>query len=320
MEIKTQDARLLEYLYHHAREPSTKIAKALHLSREQVDYKIKKFMSEGIIKQFTTLFNYSALGYNKYYVLLLKFTKPIYARSFFGKERRDKNLLDIFYTSNKNDIGMEMFFRNEEEFREYLNRLLNEQKDKISDYFVFNPYYGKVRPLRFFKGEKESGVPFITESKEISLDKPEIEILKMLAEDGRERIVEIADKLKMSPELALYKLKKLHEKKVILSSAIIFDMKKLGFFLSTILINIKNFSKENEKKIKDFAEKSEHVRSIALSMSKPNCFIQLFHKEHDDFIKTIDELKELFKDDFIDMEVLFVDYPEKEKINTLPFL
>src|SRR3990167_4933870 len=280
MELKPQDAKLLGYLYHHAREPSTKIAKALHLSREQVDYKIKKFMSEGIIKQFTTLFNYSALGYEKYYVLLLKFTKPIYARSFFSKGRKDKNLFDLAQISNKYNIGMEIFFRDEKEFREYLNKLLNEQKDKVSDYFIFGPYYSKLWPLKFLKGEKEQGVDFTTESKEVSLDKQEIKILKMLADDGRERIVEIADKLKISPELALYKIKKLHERKIVLSSAIIFDMKKLGYYLSSILINIQNFSKENEKKIKDFAEKSETARSIVLSTLKPNCFIQLFHKEH----------------------------------------
>src|SRR3989344_5328362 len=292
MELKHQDARLLGYLYHHAREPSTKIAKALHLSREQVDYKIKKFISEGVIKQFTTLFNYSVLGYKKYYAVLLKFTKPIYAENFYNKKEKNPNLLDKMRVSNKYDIIMELLFKNE----------------KISDYFVFDPYYTKIWPLKFLKGGKEEGVPFSLESEEIKLDKKDVQILKMLADDGRERIVEIADKLKISPELALYKIKKLHERKLILSSAIIFDMKKLGYFLSTILINIQNFSAENEKKIKDFAEKSLHTRSIVLSMSKPNCFIQLFHKEHGDFIKTIDELKELFKNDFIDIDVLFVDY------------
>jgi DNA-binding Lrp family transcriptional regulator len=307
-------------LYHHAREPNTKIAKAVGLTREQVDYRIKKFADEGIIMQFTTLFNYSALGYEKYYVLLLKFTKPAYARNFFSKERKDKNLFDIAQISNKYDIVMELLFKDEKEFREYLNKLLNEQKEKISDYFVFNPYYSKLWPLKFLKGEKEQGVDFTTESKEVSLDKQEIKILKMLAEDGRERIVEIAGKLKISPELALYKIKKLHEKKIVLSSAIIFDMKKLGYFLSTIFIDIKNMSEENEKKIKDFAEKSESVRSILLSMSRPNCFVQLFHKEHADLINEIHKLKELFKNEAIDIEILFVDYPEKEKINTLPFL
>ena len=95
-------------------------------------------------------------------------------------------------------------------------------------------------------------------------------------------------------------------------------MKKLGYFYSTILVNIQNISKENEEKIKNFAEKSELIRSIVLSMSKPNCFVQLFHKEHQDLIDEINNLKELFKDDIVDIDVLFMD--SEFKINTLPFL
>ena len=320
MEIKNKDAKLLSYLYHHAREPNTKIAKAIGLTREQVDYKINKFLSEGIIKQFTTLFNYGAFGYKDYYVLFLKFSKPFYAENFYKKFEKNPNLLGKSTTPNKYDIILEMFFKSEDEFRKYLFDLLNKEKDKISNYMFLTSYYAKIYPLKFFGSKKEEGIPFMAETKEVSLDKRDVQILKMLAEDGRERIVEIADKLKISPELALYKLKKLHEKGVISSSAIIFDMKKLGYFLSTIFIDIKNMSEENEKKIKDFAEKSESVRSILLSMSKPNCFIQLFHKEHADLINEIHKLKELFKNETIDIEILFVDYPEKEKINTLPFL
>ena len=320
MELKPADAKLLSYLYHHAREPSTKIAKAIGLTREQVDYKMKKFVDEGIIKQFTTIFNYSAFGYKNYYVLFLKFAKPIHAESFYKKAEKDPHLMGKTMTSNKYDLIMELFFKNEEEFRKYLFNLLNKEKDKISNYVFLTSYYAKIYQLKFFGSKKEEGVLFNPEMKEISLDKKDIQILKMLAEDGRERIVEIADKLKISPELALYKIKKLHEKGVISSSAIIFDMKKLGYFLSTIFIDLKNMSGENEKKIKDFAEKSESVRSILLSMSKPNCFIQLFHKEHADLINEIHKLKELFKNEAIDIEILFVDYPEKEKINTLPFL
>ncbi|MBI2043250.1 Lrp/AsnC family transcriptional regulator [Candidatus Pacearchaeota archaeon] len=318
MELKPQDARLLEYLYHHSREPNTKIAKALHLSREQVDYKIKKFLDFGIIKQFTTLFNYNALGYKEYRILLLKFTKPIYARNFYEKSGKDANRLDVGFIINKYGAFTELFFKTDGDFREYLFKILNEQRDRISDYFIFNPYYTKVWPLKFLKGKKEQGVPFMTETKEIHLDKQEIQILKMLAEDGRERIVDISHKLKISPELALYKIKKLHERKVVLSSAILFDMKKLGYFYSTILINIQNMSKENEEKIKNFAEKSELIRSIVLSMSKPNCFVQLFHKEHSDLINEINKLKELFKDDVVDIDVLFMD--SEFKINPLPFL
>jgi len=52
--------------------------------------------------------------------------------------------------------------------------------------------------------------------------------------------------------------------------------------------------------------------------SKPNCFLQLFHKEHSELIQTLKDLNELFEKDIIDINVIFLD--SKMKINALPFL
>lgn len=319
MELNKIDDKLLGYLCYNAREPSTKIAKAIGLTREQVEYRINKYLSSGIIKNFTTLFNYSVFRYKHYTALIIKFSKPIHAKNFYERYGKDSNTLAIGKTLNDYDIFMELFFKNKEEFRNYLFKILNEQKDKISDYLVLEPYFSKIYPLKFLGvEEKGQGMIFHPKIKEISLDKNEIKIIKMLAKDGREKIIDIAHALKISPELALYKIKRLYEKKVILSSAAIFDMEKLGYFLSSILINIQNFSKENEEKIKDFAEKSKQVRSVMLLDSKPNCFMQLFHKEHSELVKTLKEIKELFKEDLLDVKVLFLE--SEMKVNTLPFL
>lgn len=319
MELNKIDDKLLGYLSYNAREPSTRIAKATGLTREQVEYRIKKYISSGIIKNFTTLFNPNAFGYKYYSSLLIKFSKPIHAKEFFEKHGKDSNTLGIGKILNEYNISMELFFKNKEDFRNYLNKILNEQKEKISNYLTLDPYFAKLYPLKFLGvKEKGQGMIFNPEIKEISLDKNEIKIVKMLEKDGRERIVDIASALKISPELTIYKIKRLYEKNVILSSAAIFDMKKLGYFLSSILINIQNFSKENEEKIKSFAEKSKQVRSVMLLDSKPNCFMQLFHKEHSELIKTLKELKELFDKDIIEIKVLFLE--SEMKVNTLPFL
>ena len=72
MELKNKDISLLSYLYHSERESINKIAKACKLSREQVNYKLKKFRESGLIEGFVTLFNYPSLGYNLWATLLIK--------------------------------------------------------------------------------------------------------------------------------------------------------------------------------------------------------------------------------------------------------
>jgi DNA-binding Lrp family transcriptional regulator len=52
MELKPIDYKLIEYLFHHARAPASKIAKNTGLSRDQVNYRINRYIEEGIIKKF----------------------------------------------------------------------------------------------------------------------------------------------------------------------------------------------------------------------------------------------------------------------------
>lgn len=319
MELNKTDGKLLGYLCHNCREPSTKIAKAVGLSREQVEYRINKYLSTGIIKRFTTLFNYSAFGYKYYIVLLIKFAKPEYSRNFFEKSG-DKHLLGIGEILNGSNIWIECLFRNKEEIRKYTNKLLTEQKDKITDYKILEPYIGKIYTLKFLGVEdKGNGIYFNPEMEEVKLDKNEIKIAKMLEKDGREKVVDIAHKLKISPELVIYKIKKLYEKKVIATSAALFDLDKLGHFLSFLSINIQNFSRENEEKFKRFCDETKEVRSFMITDSKPNCFMEIFHKEHSDLVNVLRKFRNLFEKDILEVEVLHFD-PDRIKINALPFL
>ncbi|MBS3117281.1 Lrp/AsnC family transcriptional regulator [Candidatus Woesearchaeota archaeon] len=48
--LKAIDKSLLAQLYYNSRENAAKIAKQLHISREQVAYRIKKFEELKIIK------------------------------------------------------------------------------------------------------------------------------------------------------------------------------------------------------------------------------------------------------------------------------
>ena len=317
MELKHSDLKLLTYLYSHAREPSTKIAKAIGLSREQVDYKIKKLLDSGTIKKFGTIFNYGALGYSFYALLMIKFSKQIYAKKFHESKEKDGNLISKGIILNKYDIFMNLVFKDENEFRNYLSSFLEKQKGKISDYLIVNPYFAELYPLKFLENRQEILMWNISSDK-ISLDKKDIQILKMLEKDGRERIVDIAASLKVSPELILYNIKKLYEKKIIVGQRIAFDMKRLGYSLSIVSMNFKNPSRENMEKIKSFAKKSKYANTLILSVSNPNCFIQFFHKSIEELRKEIKDIKELFDNEEISIDVLFVE--AEEEINTLPFL
>ena len=143
-------------------------------------------------------------------------------------------------------------------------------------------------------------------------------MMRLLEKDGRTKIIDIARKLNLSGELVLYKLKKLQKDKVIIGSRIVFDMRKLGYFYSAILLNIKNLSVKNEEKIKEFARSHSYIHSLGFSISKPNCFIQVFHKTEKELRESLTDILTLLEEEVLAYDLFLID--EEEKINTIPFI
>jgi len=319
MELKPSDNKLLEHLYHNYREPLTKIAKATNLSREQVNYKLSRYLSSGLIKSFFTYFDYSKLGYELPAFLFIKFERQEHFAAFSKMMNNHRNCMSWGEAFSKYDMYLNCIFKDEKELNQFIASMVSSPNHLISEYLVIRPHFTELYPVKFFGFKRKERLVFFDENSEKSkLDGRDLEILKMLAKDSRARIVDISAKLNISSELALYKLRKLKKEGIILGSRAQFDMKKLGCALSIILLNIRNFSTENQEKVRKFAAKSDYVNAFTLSLTKPNCIIQMFHREESDLIKTLKEIKELFKGDHVDVEIVLI--KEEDKINTLPFL
>jgi len=318
MELKESDFKLLNYLYHNYREPLTKIAKEAKLSRQQVEYKLKRYLDEGLIKKFMTIFNLSAFGYSKYAILFVKFTKLSGISKFNEFIKNSKNKIQQGKVIGEYDVFVEMVFENEGKLNEFVFEMLKKNSDEIVEYKIINPFFSKLYPLKFFDDKQAESFEIVSSDfKEISLKEIDKKLLKILEKNARARIIDIASELNISAELVLHKLKKLKKQGIILGNRIAFDNKKLGYFYSLILINIKKFSLENQEKLKQFAANSKNINSIMLNRELPNCILQVFDKNQNELIKKIEELRELFKEENVDIKIMFV--KDEGEVNTLPF-
>jgi len=314
------DEKLLAYLYHNSHLPVSKIAKATKLSRDQVEYRINKYVSDGLIKNFFTLFDYSKLGMSYLGLIFLKFEKHSGIKKFEEKIKGSKNILSWGKAHGQYDVYLDCVFKNENDLSKFISDLFDDKDICLQDYLVSNPYYTELFPLKFF--HKTHGESFNLINQEISsnikLDEKDKIILKEISDNSRAKLVDIADKLKISAELAHYKIKKLEKEKIIVGSRLSFNMSKLGYFFTIILIHLPNMSKKNQEKLKNFAKQTPHVHGFGLMFNKPNCFMQFFHKSESELRKGIDELRNTFSDEKLDLEIVFIE--EEKMIDTLPFL
>ena len=317
---KTADKKLLAYLYSNSREPLSKISKDIKLSREQVKYRINKFEKDNLIQGYIPLINNNKLGYNIISLVLFKLANNNKLKEFKQKLKSSKNRILTVETLTKYDIGGLYIFKNEKQRNEYLEELLQENHKNIKEYKILEPYFSEIYPLKFLDSEKVTPKILRDYPKEkYKLDEKEKNILKVLNKNANTKIIDIARKTNLSAELVVYKLKKLKKENILLGTRAYFNMEKMGYYYSDLLIRLHNFSKKNQEKLRDFAKKHKNIDSLMFFLGNPNCYMQIFYESVKEIYQTINDLKNSFQDETIDIEIMPLKN-EGEEINILPFL
>lgn len=318
MNLSKTDEKILAYLYDNCRDSYSKIAKECNLTRTQVEYNIKKYIEKGLIRNFITIFNYNKLGFQQPVILLVKLKKEFMKEEFMKLVPRN-NTVGIGETLNKYDFYITLLFKNTFEKQKILSKILF--NDYIENHNLLEPFETELYPLKFLDQKyKISSSNLIESEKEnIKLDKEEIQILNILKKNAREKIVNIAKQVNISSELVLYKVRKLKEEGIIIGTRIAFNMDLLGYFYTIVLIDIKNLSNENLKKIKKFARSNPYINSFGIINGNPSLYLQVFHREEKDIRKVIEMIKKEFEEEEINIDLLYLK-EEIEEVNTLPYL
>jgi Lrp/AsnC family transcriptional regulator for asnA, asnC and gidA len=288
------DLKLLAYLYHHNREPLTKIARATKLTRQQVEYRLENYIKSGLIRQFFTIINYSAIGLSKFAILFLKVNKYSNLSKVKKSLKNNKNCISFGELQGEYDLYVDLICKDEKGLNLCVNKIIS--SEFVSDYFLMNPYFTEIYPIKF--ADKKHDKPFSlidNSSKSIDLTRGEREVLKVLAEDSRISLVNLADKCKISSELAFYTIKRLEKQGVIQGTKIFFDLSLIGYNYMAILFNVSGDSNKIQEKLKYFARNNPYVNSLGLSINKPNGFMQIFYKNPDELKKVILELRKFLK-------------------------
>ena len=318
--LKPTDKKLLAHLYYNSREPATKTAKTLKISREQIVYRIKKFESQGIIKGYVPIVNYSRLGHHLITLILFRLTKQSHLEIFKEELRKNKNRITTVEVMVRYDIGVLFVFKDEKQRNDCISEILQKNNTEISDFKIIEPYFSEFFPLKFLGiSQTQPQIFHEYKSKEYKLDDKEKKILSALNKNANMRLIDIAKKTNLSAELVLHKLKKLQGENVLISTRAYFDMEKIGYFYSIIFINLHNFSPYNQEKLRKFAKDSKCVDSFMLMLGNPNCYMQIVHRDMLEIHKILNSFKHEFKNEQFSIEIIPLKN-EGEDVNLLPFL
>ncbi|MEK6896978.1 MAG: Lrp/AsnC family transcriptional regulator [Nanoarchaeota archaeon] len=248
--LDLKDRKILYQLDIDCRQTDSEIGKNVALSKQTVAYRIKRLIKEKYISRFATVIDIYKLGFSKYKIYL----------SFENADKQKINEITEFLKAHKKtewiatcsgkwDLIAGYLVKDVYEFDEAIKEL----DEKFSQYISSRetsislgvPHWRKeylVEEKRHYPAVYQGG-----ERENLKIDKIDEEIIKLLVNNARMPITEIAYRLKTTPRIVNYRIKNLKKEKIILISRIFLNLNKIDWIYCKALIKFKNQTKEKYK-------------------------------------------------------------------------
>ncbi len=144
--------------------------------------------------------------------------------------------------------------------------------------------------------EISHGVKQGAEAKIVRLDDEDKSILRIISQDARMNIVDIAKNGRLATHVVNYRLKNLIRSKIIEGFKPRLDIAKLGYQWYLLLIQLENLSRERKKEFLNFCKMHKKVYYVTSTIGAYNTMIDIHVKDIEEFKEVLLDIKEKFSD------------------------
>jgi DNA-binding Lrp family transcriptional regulator len=236
------DKKILYELDIDARASASMIAKKIHLSKETVNFRIKRLIRNNYIIVFYSIINASRLGY-RYYKIFIKFRdlNPQKEKEIIDYLKKKELCINLRVREGYYDFAFMTMQKYPLELKSFLHEFTHNFGEFILDKNInivvtTNKFNQKI----LFPGESvrksfSHGVPT-----DYVMNKIDLRIVKEISNNSRIKIIELARKIKADPKVIKYHMKKLESNKVLVGYAIDLNVSKLNYEFIQVEITVKD--------------------------------------------------------------------------------
>ena len=221
--LDLKDRKILYQLDLNCRRSNAQIGKKVGLSKQVVDYRIKRMEDEGIITSYLTVINSFRLGYNvfRYYITFQNATQKI-KDEIIDFLIKYENTWTVYSTVGIYDLGILIWVKDLQKFTNFWEEFNNIYGDYISDKIysvLLNSYaypHTCLIPDNYDKSERNK-YSKIGPGSEVNINDLDLELLNMIVLNARIPLINLAEQLDSSSQTISYRIKNLVEKEIIQS-------------------------------------------------------------------------------------------------------
>lgn len=254
--IDIKDKKILYELDRNARQPLSEIAKKVGLSRESILYRLRKYLEEGIIRNYLSVINMAKLGFTHY---------KVYLKLQNLSEAEEKHMINYLAKNpfiswiSSCDGGYSLIYAVKARNTIELNSIITQINNKFGKFIKSQDTTTIIDAHHFYrdylignKATTERRIIWGGNPTEFQLDKINIEILDSISKDSRISAVDIADSLDVSADSILQRIKKLERAQIIEHYTIWPRVEKINRSYYKVLLSLQNVDEETEKKLIEY--------------------------------------------------------------------
>ena len=297
-EIDLKDRKILYQLDLNCRQSNAQIGKKVGLSKQVVDYRIKRMEEDGVITGYWTCIDSYRFGYQvyRYYLITQNATSSkkdemiLYIADY-------KNTWVVSFLTGPYDMNPIIWVKSTPEFYRFWDAFNQKFGDYISEK-IFSIYLqADVYPLSYLlldnykKSDREK--PQTTGSKDpIDIEYADYQLLNNIAENARVTLIELSAVLGCSPQTISYRMKNLMKNGIIQGYHVGIDTSKIGFREFKVDIWLKDLTKR--KLIWDYFKYNPYVTFINTSAGYADLEIEFIIENSDNLLDLMEEISNHF--------------------------
>jgi len=299
LKIDLKDRKILYQLDLNCRQSNNQIGRKVGLSKEVVNYRIKRMQDLGVIKCFWTSINSLKLGYYAFriYINFLD-VSPETKEEIINYFKNYKNIWTLQSAKGPIDLSAVLWVDDVYKFNQFWNKTLDTYGNYFEKYSVsiLTQVNCLKRSYLLKDGYDRTDREFYTIScvgEPAKIDKLDYQLLNEIADNARISLLKLAEKLNSSSQTINYRIKSLIKKDVILAFRVDIDLSMLNLQNCMIDIYLKDHTKGS--KIEDYLKGNPYVGYI-MDMTIGWCDLnfELLVKDFNSLTKIIDEIDKRF--------------------------
>lgn len=292
------DRKILYELDLNSRIHTTKLAKNLKVSREVADYRIKRLIDKRYIRTLYTHIHSEKFGYTSYRIYF----------KIKGMNKEEETKLIEYFCNHKNVFWVlscngayDLIIHVAAKDVYKLNSIMQEFFQKYDQYFISKDITISTK-LYDFKKTFLGGASITNPEPEVygfekeflKLDKKDSEILRLLSNNARIQVTEIAKRIKITSSAVIYRIKELERKKVITGYSCTINSPLLGLAYGKIFLTINFGDDKKMKELHQFCSQHKNIIRALYCIGHWDFEIDVMTERTAHFHKLLKEIKDRF--------------------------